>query len=462
MVSPSRDAAWHGPSSDDVPVGDDTTVQRLEEAAQHYLRRMGSIPRLTAEEEQHFARQYQESRQALQHLLGRAVAIVLPVIERIARSRNLRELFQQLDVADNQTKRKQLLQIQGAYQAMLEAVEQLRTMRRSLLPDQENARLLLFESLSNLIDSIPLREPVLLDCCSAVHEKWNAMEPLLKRLRECRDSSERERLHQEIENIEDACLLSASELADLHAQMLRFENTLQESKQALIEGNLRLVVSIVKKYLSYGLSFLDLIQEGNLGLIRAVEKYEVARRHRFSTYATYWIRQSIIRALSEHGRIIRIPASIQELLHRIQTAEEELLQEKGEEPTPEEVARKTGLSPAKVRALRKMSHQMISLQSTTDESGELRVGDIIPDPEARRPDKEVALRVLREALFHALDTLTPREREILILHYGLEQNTPMSTQELSEKYGLTRERIRQIEQEAFRKLRHPNRSRLLR
>ena len=446
---------------DNPPTGDDTTFFRLEEAARHYLRRMGDIPRLTPEEEHHFAHRYQESRKTLQQLVGRAGAIILPIIEEVARSRNLRELFHQLDVSSGNEKREQLLQLQGACQAMWELLDRLRKLHRTPTEDAENARALILDSLSNLVASLPLREAVLLDCSAAVEEKWKEMEAFLTRLGESANEQERKRIRQKIEELEDACLMNAGEFRLLHERIRALEKIRQESKQALVEGNLRLVVSIVKKYLSYGMPFLDLVQEGNLGLIRAVEKFEVDRGHRFSTYATYWVRQSIIRALSEQGRIIRIPASTLELLRRIQETEESLLQELGEEPAPEAIAQKLGLSAAKVRALRKMSHQMISLQSTADEDGELRIGDIIPDAEGRRPDREVAIRLLHEALMNALDTLSPREREILILHYGLEQDTPMSTQQLSERYGLTRERIRQIEQEAFRKLRHPTRRHLL-
>ncbi|NOY79867.1 MAG: sigma-70 family RNA polymerase sigma factor [Kiritimatiellaeota bacterium] len=453
----------HRPATDppDRPPGEDTSSLRFDDAAQVYLHRMGNLPRLTPDEEVHYARHYAEARAQLTRLLGRAPTEVLPVFERIAAVSNVRQLFHYLDVSEHWDRRDHLRRLRVACDALREMTERLRAVFRIAAPEAEASRTLLRESLGELIAGLPLRESVLTECLREIGSRCIRMKELQSERGRVENRSRVAEIRDRIAELEDRLLLTAAEACDLHAEMTRLDQARAESKQALVEGNLRLVVSVARKYVNYGMPFLDLVQEGNLGLIRAVEKFEHKRGHRFSTYATYWVRQAIVRALTDQCRIIRIPSSTLDVINHIREAQEKLLQEYGREPTPEEVAANLDLSAARVRALLKMSHQMISLQSTVDGESGVRVGDLLADRDEDRPDRQAAAQVLREAVRSALDTLSEREREVLMLHYGLGREGPMTLRQISERFDLSRERVRQIEFQALRKLRHPSRRRLL-
>ena len=291
------------------------------------------------------------------------------------------------------------------------------------------------------------------------------------------DEAEKDLLFQDMQdmsfvenlNVDDPVKMFLKEIGKIRLLTFEEENVLaermvngdEEAKKQLIEANLRLVVSIAKKYIGRGMTFLDLIQEGNLGLIKAVDKFDPTKGYKFSTYATWWIRQAITRAIADQARTIRIPVHMVETINKLIKTSRHLLQTLGREPTPEEIAAELEMPVEKVRDILKVAQEPISLETPVGEEDESNLGNFIPDDEAPSPSEQAADTLLREHIEEVMQTLTPREAKVLKLRFGLEDGRMRTLEEVGKEFDVTRERIRQIEAKALRKLRHPSRSKKL-
>jgi len=328
-----------------------------------------------------------------------------------------------------------------------------------IFPDAEER----IEELDDLYDKL-LKEKV--DVFESVTEKEivedekavNQLDRELEILATLEDKNLTDPVRMYLKEIGRIPLLTAEEEVKL-AQQIEKGNF--QAKKKLAQSNLRLVVSIAKRYVGRGLTFLDLIQEGNQGLIRAVEKYDWRRGYKFSTYATWWIRQAITRAIADQARTIRIPVHMVETINRLYRASRKLMQELDREPTPEEIADELGMSPQRVREILKISQSTTSLEKPVGDDGDSLLGDFIQDTSHPSPDESASKELLKENIKEVLDTLTEREAKVLKMRFGLDGYKPMTLEEVGKAFGVTRERVRQIECKALRKLKHPSRRKKL-
>ncbi len=456
--------------NDDAAASDDTKAEKLDildDPVRMYLKQMGQVPLLTREQEVEISKRIEDAEINVQKYLHRFGYVAQCYLELAQKLERGKERFDRVILDKKIESRERYMKVLPKLCLSVQTLhEETSTIWRKLSAKNPRGKKKLEDQLAKNLTSLArqysrfyYKQKVVEDFCDPVDDYETKFWRYGKKV--AAGGKDAEEFETKLREIQQETWCTTESFEETKSDLRHWMREAHKAKTEMVEANLRLVISIAKKYTNRGLSFLDLIQEGNMGLMKAVEKFEYRRGYKFSTYATWWIRQAITRSIADQARTIRIPVHMIETINKLMRVQKQLVQEYGREPSPDEIAEEIHLPVERVRAVLKMAQQPISLQAPVGDSDDTSFGDFIEDKAADNPMEEAGFAMLKDKIIEVLDSLTEREREVLEQRFGLKDGYSRTLEEVGRQFQVTRERIRQIEAKALRKMRHPTRIRKL-